>query len=401
MKSEWLKIKFENFVEINPTIRLDKGNVYPVIYMEDVIPGNRFVRPTNKKILKGSGAKFQDGDILFARITPCLENGKIAQVIGLGENYGFGSTEFFVFRERDKISSNSFIYYLCLTDLLRKTAERSMIGASGRQRANIVALINLELRVPKLSFQKKISSVLSNFDKLIKNNLDRILISDKISAMIYEEWFVRFRFPEVAKKNHSKYSMNNLPKGWEKKRLIEIALITMGQSPKSMYYNQEGIGLPFHQGVTDFEFRFPKTKRYCSIEKRVGEAGDILFSVRAPVGRMNISKNKIIIGRGLCAIRSRKNFQNFIFYQLKHKFYEEDIIGTGTIYKAVTKDDVHNIEILYPKEEIIEEFEKKIKTFSDLILNLTKKNECLRHLRDLLLPKLVFGDIDISDFINN
>ncbi|HDZ18394.1 hypothetical protein LCGC14_1154150 [marine sediment metagenome] len=401
MKSEWVKINFEDFVEINPTISLNKGNEYPVIYMEDVIPGNRYVRPSNRKILKGGGAKFQDGDILFARITPCLENGKIAQVIGLGENHGFGSTEFFVFREREKISINSFIYYLCLTDLLRKTAERSMTGASGRQRANIDALKDLELRVPKLSFQNKISSILGNFDKLIKNNLDRILICDKISAMIFEEWFVRFKFPGIAKKNNPKYSMNNLPKGWGKKRLSQICIITMGQSPKSLYYNLDGIGLPFHQGVTDFEFRFPKTKRYCSIEKRVAASGDVLFSVRAPVGRLNISKNKIIIGRGLCAIRSRKNFQNFIFYQLKHKFYEEDIIGAGTIYKAVTKDDVHNIEILYPKEEIIEEFEKIIKPFSDLILNLTIKNECLRQLRDLLLPKLVFGEIHISDFINN
>jgi len=113
---------------------------------------------------------------------------------------------------------------------------------------------------------------------------------------------------------------NRIPEGWEVRRLGEVGEIVMGQSPSSEFYNNTGQGLPFHQGVRDFGARFPVHITFCTIDKRIAERGDILLSVRAPVGRINIANTKIIIGRGLAALRHKKLLQSFLLYQLKNIF---------------------------------------------------------------------------------
>ncbi len=166
---------------------------------------------------------------------------------------------------------------------------------------------------------------------------------------------------------------------------------------KSEFYNEIGEGLPFHQGVTNFGARFPTDKTYCSVLNRIAEAGDILFSVRAPVGRINIATKKIIIGRGLCAIRSKLENQAFLFQQLKEKFQEEDSIGGGTIFKSVTKEDMHGIKIIVPPSLLMDKFEGIIQPVFQSIEVLTTKNANLRQTRDLLLPKLISGEIDVEN----
>ena len=154
--------------------------------------------------------------------------------------------------------------------------------------------------------------------------------------------------------------------------------------------------MPFHQGVTNFGQRFPTDKVYCTAENRIAQEGDILFSVRAPVGRMNIADKKIVIGRGLSAIRSITNSQSFIFLQLKEKFKEEDSMGGGTIFKSVTKSDMLGIDLISPPQPMVDLFGEIINLiFSELGI-LTKKNQNLRQTRDLLLPKLISGEIDVE-----
>ena len=172
--------------------------------------------------------------------------------------------------------------------------------------------------------------------------------------------------------------------------------IVMGQSPKSEFYNEEGEGLPFHQGVTDFGKIFPTTRVYCTIKNRIAESGDILFSVRAPVARINIADRKIVIGRGLSSIRSKDGTQVFIFQQLKYTFQEEDMIGGGTIFKSVTKADMHRINVLIPSHLLVSEFERIAKSMFYELKVLTAKNDVLRRTRDLLLPKLISGEIDLE-----
>ena len=188
-----------------------------------------------------------------------------------------------------------------------------------------------------------------------------------------------------------------IPQGWEVKQLGEICDVLMGQSPKSDFYNETGEGLPFHQGVTDFGQRFPTDRVYCTVQKRIAERGDILFSVRAPVGRINVANKKIVIGRGLSAIRSKSDNQAFMLQQLKDRFQEEDTIGSGTIFNAITKTDLLGVQLLEPTKPIITKFEQTAELISLELTNLTMRNQNLQQTRDLLLPKLISGEIDVSD----
>ena len=188
-----------------------------------------------------------------------------------------------------------------------------------------------------------------------------------------------------------------MPQGWEVKQLGEMCYVTMGLSPKSEFYNETDDGLPFHQGVTDFGKRFPTDRIYCTIQKRVAEIDDILFSVRAPVGRINIANKKIVIGRGLSAIRSKEGNQTLLFQQLKDRFQEEDTMGSGTIFNAIRKADLLEVPLLIPTKSVISKFEEIANPIFVKLVNLTMKNQNLCQTRDLLLPKLISGELDVSE----
>lgn len=249
------------------------------------------------------------------------------------------------------------------------------------------------LKVPDftLSKQQDIASILSTYDNLIENNRRRIQLLEQAARLLYKEWFVHLRFPGH---EHVKIQ-DGVPEGWEKKPLSEIADITMGQSPKSIYYNRDGNGLPFHQGVTNFGVRFPSHETYCTVQNRIGEPGDILFSVRAPVGRINITPDKIVIGRGIAAIRSNCGQQNFLFYALKSHFFKEDMMGGGAIFAAITKKDLYGVKLMQPTDQLVAMFMEHVHPMDQHIANLQKANDNLHIGRDLLLPKLMNGEVKV------
>jgi type I restriction enzyme S subunit len=255
----------------------------------------------------------------------------------------------------------------------------------------------VEIPLPPLPTQRKIAVVLSAYDGLIENNTRRIAILEQMAQLIYREWFVHFRFPGHESVLMVDSELGPIPEGWELKPLGDICHLVLGQSPKSKFYNDTGEGLPFHQGVSDFGHLYPTTRRYCTVTKRVAQEGDILFSVRAPVGRMNIADREIVIGRGLHAIRSRTGNQTFIFLQLKEKFVEEDMMGSGTIFKAVTKSDMLNLQLLVPPGDLVAEYERIATPMLSETKALVGKNDILRRTRDLLLPRLISGRLDVSD----
>ena len=245
--------------------------------------------------------------------------------------------------------------------------------------------------IPDTTEQARIASILSAYDDLIENNRRRIQLLEQAARLLYKEWFVHLRFP-----GHEDVKIKDgVPERWDKKPLGEIASITMGQSPKSIYYNEDGNGLPFHQGVTHFGVRFPSRQTYCTVQNRLAEPGDILFSVRAPVGRINITTDKIIIGRGLASIRSNRDQQNFLFYALKNHFFKEDMIGGGSIFAAITKKDLHGVELLQALDRVTEMFMEHIVPIDLQIEKLHQSNEKLTQARDLLLPRLLNGEIAI------
>ncbi|MCA9198943.1 MAG: restriction endonuclease subunit S [Planctomycetales bacterium] len=256
-------------------------------------------------------------------------------------------------------------------------------------------LRRIKLNLPDISVQDKIASTLSNYDNLIEINNRRISILEDIAQSLYREWFVRFRFPGHQDCEFKDSELGRIPEGWEVRKLKLVCNLTMGQSPKSEFYNEDGQGVPFFQGVKDFGFRFPTKRIWCSNPTRFANKDDILFSVRAPVGRLNIAGFDLAIGRGLCAIRHKLGYQSFLYQQLKAIFTTEDMMGNGAIFNSVTKTDIEGIELLCPSNSLDLEMEKQLKPIFRSLDLLSSKNSNLKIQRDLLLPKLISGGLTV------
>ena len=250
---------------------------------------------------------------------------------------------------------------------------------------------------PSEAGRSKIVAILSAYDDLVESSLRRIEILEEVARRLYREWFVEFRFPGHERARFVDSPLGPIPEGWEVRALGDVANVTMGQSPRSEFYNETGEGLPFHQGVASFDNRFPTTNVHSSRGTRLAAPGDLLFSVRAPVGRINVAPSRTILGRGLCGIRHRFDHQHFLFYQLKENFKKEDSMGGGTIFKAVTKREMLGVRVLVPNGDLERAFEERVEPGEVLIESLTKRNAALREARDLLLPRLISGDLDVSD----
>jgi type I restriction enzyme S subunit len=184
MREGWKEVEFGEIVEFPPKVKLRKSEKYPFIPMEEINERYKYVYPKIKKELSSGGAKFEEGDTLFSRITPCLQNGKIAQAKNLDNSPGFGSTEYFVFRGIENLTDSDFIYYLSITEEFRKNAINSMVGASGRQRADAGHIKKFKFLLPPLETQRKIAKILSNYDDLIENNLKRIKILEEMAQIL-------------------------------------------------------------------------------------------------------------------------------------------------------------------------------------------------------------------------
>jgi type I restriction enzyme S subunit len=287
----------------------------------------------------------------------------------------------------------SFLYYR-----LTSTTLWELRTGSAQAQITIEHLKNYELAFPPIPVQQRIAGILSAYDELIENSQRRIKILESMARALYREWFVHFRFPGFEHHPRVASPLGDIPQGWEVKKLKDVCRLTMGQSPKSEFYNEAGDGIAFHQGVTDFGDRFPSDRLFCTADGRIAEAGDILFSVRAPVGRMNIANKTIILGRGLSAIRHNQGHQAFLWEQLRNRFTKDDMMGNGAIFASVTKDDMQGIELVCPPTSVVEAATTHFEPLHSEIATLSRQIQNLRRTRDLLLPRLLSGQIDMEKF---
>jgi type I restriction enzyme S subunit len=383
--------KGQYFADSGPYVVLTPGNFYD--------EGGFKEKGEKEKYYTGdvpNGFLLRRGDLLVAMTEQAEGLLGSSAIVPADEKYlhnqRLGLIEVLDKKELDK----KFAYYLFNHKNVRSQIRASASGVKVRH-TSPERICQVKALIPPLLAQRKIAAILSAYDDLTENNRRRIRILEGMAQAIYREWFVHFRFPGHEKVKMVTSPLGPIPQGWEVKRLGDLCHIVMGQSPKSEFYNEAGEGLPFHQGVTDFGIHFPTNRVYCTVQNRTAEAGDILFSVRAPVGRINVAVTRMVIGRGLCAIRSRDDTQMFTLYELKEKFREEDTMGGGTIFKSVTKDDVDKIEFLQPLDKLIREFEELATPLFAHIGNLTKKNDNLCQTRDLLLPELISGEPDVGE----
>ena len=244
---------------------------------------------------------------------------------------------------------------------------------------------------PPLIVQQRIGAYLETFDNLIENNQKQIKLLEEAAQRLYKEWFVDLRFPGY----ENCKIVDGVPVEWKKKKLDEIADVIMGQSPKSEFYNKEHKGLPFHQGVGSYGARFVQDDTYSTSFTKVAQANSILFSVRAPVGRLNITKNKIVIGRGIAAINSKSGFQSYLFYALKERFFKDDILGNGAIFASISKNELLNQVFVIPDAKIMSAYEKIAAALDKKIEVVDMQLQQLVEARDRLLPKLMNGEIEV------
>ena len=288
----------------------------------------------------------------------------------------------------DQVDSRYLLYFF-LSRGWRQVIESNVITGATVDRVPLERFPSFPAALPRLRIQQQIAEILSAYDDLIENNQRRMALLEEAARQIYREWFVRLHFPGH---EHTRIT-NGVPEGWEKRRLDELADVTMGQSPPSSLYNEVGEGLPFHQGVGDFGNRFVTHRVFTTAKNRISEPGDILCSVRAPVGRLNVTIDKIVIGRGLAAIRSKFDQQSFLLRQLQVHFFKEDMIGSGAIFASVNKREIFAQRMLTPHEQLISLFEEKVRLIDKLVRTLFIENHKLRAARDLLLPRLMSGEI--------
>lgn len=280
-----------------------------------------------------------------------------------------------------------YVYYYLQTMHL----EQFNAGA-GVPTLNQNHLHSLKIPVHNKAEQHTIASILSTYDNLIENNTKRIKLLEQMAENLYKEWFVRFRFP-----GHENTPMENgLPKGWKIEKLQDCANIVMGQSPESIYYNDERKGLPFHQGVGSYGYFYLHDEIYSTMGNKIAEPFSIIFSVRAPVGRININLNKIIMGRGICSINSKSRMNGFLLWALKNKFKEENSIGNGAIFSSVNKDELSKQKIVIPNDYILSRFNDFANSIEKEIRYLTHQNANLTRQRDLLLPRLMSGKLEVT-----
>ncbi len=300
----------------------------------------------------------------------------------------------YVVRPRDTEElTTKFLYYALR---LKLDEFRSFSTGAATKFLTLTILNDTEIQAPPLPIQRRIAGILSAYDELIENSQRRIKILESMARGLYREWFVHFRFPGHESVPRVPSTLGEIPKGWEVKKLKDVCRLTMGQSPKSEFYNEIGEGIAFHQGVTDFGDRFPSDRLFCTADGRIAEAGDILFSVRAPVGRLNIANKKIILGRGLSAIRHNEDHQAFLWEQLRNRFTEVDMMGNGAIFASVTKDDMQGIDLICPPHAMVESATQHVQVLHSEIATLSQQIQNLRRTRDLLLPRLLSGQIDVE-----
>lgn len=389
---------FHEFIEINPRVRLSKGEEYPFVEMAEVDPKRKYANGNITKIFSNGGAKFEAGDTLFARITPCLENGKIAQFKGDQGTRGFGSTEFFVFRAKPNISDPDYVYYLCITGLIRLPAEKSMSGASGRQRADIKSIENIIIPTPSIEKQQDISSTLGAYDDLIENNLRRIQILEEMAQNLYREWFVKFRFPGHKHVKMIGSKLGDMPEGWEIKALADVAEVNERSLKKYNYPDHisyidiASVSRGSIAAIQPIDFSDAPGRA-----RRIVKHGDIIWSMVRPnlkAYALIIEPEKnLIVSTGFAVITPKQlpfaylyltvTTADFIGYLVNH--------ATGSAYPAVNGKDFENALIICPANNLLEKFNSCVEPLLIDIYCLHRRNIVLRAMRDLLIPKYLNG----------
>ena len=305
--------------------------------------------------------------------------------------------------DESKLDRN-FCYYLLPSKIVKQQL------AAGAQQTKIRhttpdRIKDLTVFIPSLPEQKAIGKLLKCVDQKIALNREINRNLEAMARQLYYYWFVQFDFPDENGKPYkssggkmvwNKKLKREIPEGWSDGKLIDIANITMGQSPDGSSYNESGDGVLFYQGSTDFGLRFPSVRQYTTAPTRFAKQGDILMSVRAPVGTTNIANADCCIGRGLSAMNSKIGSISHLYHIIQDLKIAFDMRNdAGTTFGSITKDDLYGLVVLKPDASIISKYEVLCSPVFDRQMLIGKEIDVLVKQRDELMPLLMNGQVSI------
>lgn len=319
----------------------------------------------------------EDGENLNSRTQP------IAQIVN---GKFWVNNHAHIVRTNDK--ANMYLVMLILNNLNIS----SYVTGAAQPKLNQDNLKRISIYLPNKNEQDIIAGILSSLDAKIETNNKLNEKLEEMAQAIFKSWFVDFE-PFKDKPFHET-ELGMIPEGWEVGSLSDIATITMGQSPRGTSYNENGEGIIFYQGRTEFGFRFPSVRLYTTAPSRFAEVGSTLMSVRAPVGDINMALLRCCIGRGVASIKSNCDCDSYIYYLMKSLKKRFDIYnGEGTVFGSVGRDTLRGMLITIPPSSVISDFEMNISKIDSRIKTNELESQRLAYLRDTLLPRLMSGEL--------
>ena len=392
MKCNWRIKKLSEIAHINPKESIGKGIMAKKVPMDKLQPFCRDITEFIWEEYKG-GAKFRNDDTIMARITPCLENGKISKVSILDDDeVGFGSTEYIVFRSIEDFSDADFLYYLVCSPLVRNPAIKSMVGSSGRQRVQTDVVADLDIGLPNIEEQRKIGSILRDLDdKIALNNAINNNLEQQAMAL-FKSWFIDFEPFE-----------GQVPKVWINGILGDFVEIKRGGSPRPIqnFLSDSGFHWLKISDATGISSPFINEIKESIIEAGLKKtvylkSGSLVLSNSATPGLPKILDIDTCIHDGWLYFPLSKFSNEYLYLYFKHIRDNLIALGNGSVFTNLKTDILKNYPTYLPTEDVLKEFDGLVQPIFSMILSKTREIKRLSEIRDTLLPKLMLGELYVS-----
>lgn len=393
-------MKISDIVEFNPTRTLKKGILASFVEMAAVPEYVRDIAYLDEKEFN-SGSKFKNGDTLFARITPCLENGKTAKVNCLRDDeIAHGSTEFIVMAPRSE-NDEDFVYYLSRDPEFREFAKSRMQGTSGRQRVSWQSLADYELPDIEPAVRKRIGEILKGFDDKIALNREINKTLEAMAQAIFKSWFVDFEPFKEGEFVESELGM--IPKGWEVKPLTECTKVIGGGTPKTSipeYWNGDIPWFSVVDAPSGSDVFVVETEKSITQEglnnssTKLLDAGMTIVTARGTVGKIALAGTTMTMNQSCYALAPIDDTPYFTYYLVSSSIAELKQKTHGSVFDTITRETLSSIQVIKPNIDV-KKFESKVEPIMLRIKKNLLEIKTLAALRDTLLPKLLSGEIEV------